>query len=112
MLNSDYLLILLLTQATEIGVAQALGNRDKYLFFSIFFVNLVTNPVLNYILWLNSSFSFFATTIANLILLEILIIVIEGFLLAFALRRNFGSQLPLSAVMNVASFLVGILLLR
>src|SRR3989338_4957376 len=106
MLTSSYLLTLLLTVAIEILVVSVFGYRNKFILLSIIFVNLITNPLLNYILWLNTSLGFFTTIITNLILLEILVVIAEWILLVFALRRSFKSLLLLSITMNLVSLSV------
>jgi len=110
MLTSNYLLTLLLTLVIEVLVALVFGYRNKFALLSIIFVNLITNPLLNYILWLNTSSAFFTTIITNLILLEILVVLAEWLLLVFALRRSFKPLLLLSSAMNFVSFSVGLVL--
>jgi len=110
MLTSSYLVTLLLTLIIEILVAFVFGYRNKFVLLSIIFVNLITNPLLNCILWLNTSLGFFTTITTNLILLEILVVIAEWLLLVFALRQSFKSLLLLSLTMNFVSFSVGLVL--
>lgn len=115
MLTISYLTTLLLTLILEIVVvlvAWLFGYRKKYILLSVILVNLITNPLLNYILWLNnSSYNFFTVTLPNLILLEILVVFVEWLLLVFAIRRNFVFLFILSLIANAISFITGLFLL-
>lgn len=99
---------LLLTLLIEISVALIFGYRNKFVLLSIILVNLITNPLLNYILWLNNSVGFFYITVINLILFEIAVVIVEWLLLVFALRKNYKSLLLLSFTMNFVSFIMGL----
>jgi len=112
MLISSFLLPLLLTLIIEILAALVLGYRSKFVLLSIVLVNLITNPLLNYVLWLNSFYHLFEINIISLIVLESVIVLVEGILLTFAIRLKFKSLLFLSFIMNLVSFTIGILFLR
>jgi len=108
MLESSYLLALFLTLIIEISTALFLGYREKSQLLSIFFINLITHPAINYILWLNI---IFANTI-NLIVLEIIIILVEWLLLVFVINKNKWRLLVLVLSMNFFSFMTGFLILK
>jgi len=110
--TGKYLLVLLSTLAIEIIVALIFGYRNKRAVMSIIFVNLITNPLTNYFLWLNTYFHLFSADLLHVIMLEILVVCIEWGLLVFALRRNIRSLLPLALTMNSASFIVGFIFLK
>jgi hypothetical protein len=104
---NNILTALLYTEIIEVVVGFLLGFRDKKSILAIVFINLITNPILNYILWLNNYYSFLRINTKVIILFEIIIVFIEWRLLLFALRRNSGKLLILSILMNLCSFLLG-----
>jgi hypothetical protein len=112
MLTSSFLFPLLLSLAIEVSIALIFGYRSKLVLLGVVLVNLVTNPLLNYFLWLNAFFGFFTTAIINLVLLEILVVLVEWVLLTLALRQGYKSLLFLSAVMNFVSFITGLVLFK
>jgi len=93
----------------EILVAVALGYKNKLFLLSIVLVNLITNPLLNYLLWVNTSEHFLKIKIINLFLLEGLVVLAEWFLLAFVWRKKFKKILFLSLMMNLVSAGAGII---
>lgn len=108
MLISPYLVALLLTILIEVFVALMFGFRSKNEILSVILVNLITEPVLNYFLLINSYFSLVAVNIQLLLLLETIVILVEWRLLVYALQRNSNRLLVLSLVMNLASFALGL----
>ncbi|MFA6354198.1 MAG: hypothetical protein WCX12_00740 [Candidatus Paceibacterota bacterium] len=103
---------LLLTIAVEVLIAVILGFRNKNSIVSVVCVNLITNPILNYFLWINNAYSFIRVNITIVLFFEILIVFIELLLLTFALRQNVKKMLVLSIVMNLFSYIVGVLIFR
>lgn len=112
MLTNSYLLVLSLTLIIETFVAFILGHRNKFVLLSVIFINLITNPLLNYFLWINGYFYFIEPNIWNILILEIMVVFIEWGLLMFALKQRPRRLFLLSLVMNSASFGVGFLFLR
>jgi hypothetical protein len=108
MLISSYLAALLVTILIEVLVALIFGYERKREMLSVIFVNLITQPVLNYFLVINSYFSLVAVNIQLILLLEIIVILVEWQLLVYALQRKPKSLLVLSVVMNLASLTVGL----
>lgn len=108
MLISPYLVALLLTILIEVFVALMFGFRSKNEILSVILVNLITEPVLNYFLLINSYFSLVTVNIQFLLLLETIVILVEWRLLVYALQRNSKRLLVLSLVMNLASFALGL----
>jgi hypothetical protein len=100
----------LLTEIVEIAVALFLGYRRPREIIAVFLVNLVTNPSLNYILFLNDYYGVIQRGWAVILVSEIAVILIEWVLLVFALRDNPKSLLRLSFTMNICSYLVGVLI--
>lgn len=110
------LVAFLFTVITEILVAILFGFRNKNSILTVFFINLITNPILNYFLWINnyyiSHFSFIDTyNFPDILILEIIIIFIEWLLLEYILRQNSDKLFILSFIMNFCSFIIGSIIL-
>lgn len=112
LLINDYLLALFLTIAIELVVALFFGFRKKLEILAIVFVNLLTNPVLNYLLLVNNHFSFFKITLVIILFLELLVVLAERKLLLYALQEKSNRILVLSFAMNFCSYIAGILIFR
>jgi hypothetical protein len=102
-----YALSLLLTILIETGVAYLLGFRTRWYLLTVAVINVITNPVLNYLLlvlgWLGMD-----VTLALVIPLEILVAVAEWRLLVYVFGGPKGRLLILSVLANAASFLIGL----
>jgi hypothetical protein len=107
---NSYVVALLLTILIEVSVALVFGYRSKREIFSVLLVNLITEPVLNYLLLINSYFSLVSASILFILLLESVVILVEWRLLAYALDGDSKRLFVLSLVMNLASLVVGLLL--
>jgi hypothetical protein len=112
MLITDYLAALILTIVIEVFVALAFGYRHKKEMIAVVLVNLITQPALNYFLLLNSFFSLITANIQFILLLEIVVILVEWWLLVYTLKRDVTRTFALSLVMNLTSFFLGLLLFR
>ncbi len=109
-LISSSLLTLFLTIVIELTVSFFFGFRKKIEITAIIFINLLTNPILNYFLLVNDHFSFFKINLLIILLLEIIVVLIEWKLLVFALQEKPKKLLTLSLVMNFCSFFIGVLI--
>jgi hypothetical protein len=108
MWTNSYLFALGLTILVEVSIALALGYREKTEVISVILINLMTQPVLNYFLFVVSNFSLFYVTVQAILSLEALVILIEWRLLAYVSQENSRRLLLLSLAMNVASYLIGL----
>ena len=103
----NYLYALILTIIIELSVIYLLGFREKLLFYSLIIINILTNPLLNFIVnRLNETYIDF--NFLHIILLEILVVIIEWLLLKLVIKSK---QLPLfkiSFIINATSFLIGL----
>ncbi|HNT75318.1 MAG TPA: hypothetical protein PKH77_09885 [Anaerolineae bacterium] len=106
---SSYLLALGLTLLIEGGVAYLLGFRSRREVLIVALVSLLTHPLLNYLL-LILSYLGVSVTLGLITLLEIPVVVAEGYLLAYASGNPPRQCFITSLLMNGASFLVGVLL--
>jgi len=111
-LISSYLLALFLTIIIELIVAFFFGFRKKIDIIAIIFINLLTNPILNYLLLVNDYFSFFKSSLLIILFLEAIVVLLEWKLLVFALQGKSKKLLALSLVMNFCSYIVGVLFFR
>jgi hypothetical protein len=112
LLINNYLFALFLTIAIELVVAFFFGFRKKSEIVAIVFVNLLTNPVLNYLLLVNNHFSFFKINLAITLFLELLVVLAEWKLLAYALQEKSKRILAMSFAMNFCSYIAGVLIFR
>jgi hypothetical protein len=112
LLINNYLLALFLTIAIELVVAFFFGFRKKSEIVAIIFVNLLTNPVLNYLLLVNNHFSFFKINLVITLFLELLVVLAEWKLLVYALQEKSNRILVLSFAMNFCSYIAGVLIFR
>ncbi len=111
-LISSYLLALFLTMVIELAIALFFGFRKKIEIIAIVFVNLLTNPILNYLLLVNDHFSFFKSNLLIILLLEAVVVLIEWKLLVFALQEKPKKLLALSLAMNFCSYFAGFLIFK
>lgn len=110
MIGSSIFLALVITIIIECIVAIVLKHYKRSDLVSIVCINVVTNPLLNYLLWLNSDYQWFQLTWPIVILIEIIVVLVESGLLMFSLKKSLHESLLLSFVMNGVSYLAGILL--
>jgi hypothetical protein len=102
---------LILTILIEETVIFLLGYRNKNTFLVVALVNVLTNPIANYIVIINNIFNIIKPNISLVIILEVLVVYIEWKILEYALpNQEKQSYLSLSIIMNLASFLTGIIL--
>jgi hypothetical protein len=111
MIIINFLTALILTILIEKTVIFFLGYRNKNTFLVVALVNVITNPIANCIVMANNIFNIIKPNISLVIILEVLIVYIEWKILEYALpNQEKQSYLILSIIMNLASFLAGIIL--
>lgn len=108
-LASEYFVALLLTVAIEIIVAVLFWYRNKESILSVVLVNLITNPLANFLVLFNSYTNLLPEN-TLIIIIEIGVVLAEWGLLVYALRLEPKKMLLLSVAMNVASYAVGLLI--
>jgi hypothetical protein len=108
----SYLLALVLTIIVETGVAFILGYRDRKSLAVVALVNVITNPILNYLLLVIAVFRIMEISTALILFLEALVVLAEWRLMVYALDRDPWQLFVLSLVMNTASYLAGLLILK
>ena len=96
----------------ELPVAAALGLRDRRSLGAVACVSLITNPLLNWTGWALASVVDWASSpagvLAFLVPAETLVVLVEWRLLLWALGGSSRRMLMVSAVMNAASALAGL----
>lgn len=108
MIINSFLVPLLLTIVVECLAAFILGYRGRNFFIVLILVNIITNPLLNYII----SVIFLLTPAGSryaMIPLELAVVFIEWKLLRYAFPKERKPLFTLSVVMNTASYLTGLL---
>lgn len=100
----------LVTVILEMLTAWMLRIRKKEDFWIIFLVNTITNPILNLLLFLLGLYAPYAFSRAALPVMEVVIVLAEGFLF-----RGFIKKLKhpflFSLILNAVSFFAGGILL-
>jgi hypothetical protein len=112
LINSNFIIAFLLTIIIEVIVALVLGYRKRGEIIAIVFINIITNPILNYFLSLNNYLGIIQINQIMILLLEIIIVIVEWLLLRFALQQKSSRLLILSMAMNFCSYLAGFVVFR
>lgn len=103
---------LLVTIIIELIVARLFGFRKKHELLVVVLINLITNPVLNYLILLkNYTATNYQTEAFSpfVVVLEIIIVIIEWLLLRFALNNKSTKLFLFSLVANACSFLMPVI---
>ena len=111
-LSSSLIIALLLAIAVEITVAFFFGYRKNIEIAAVASVNLITNPLLNYLLLLNARFGLIQIGATMIVFLELAIVIIEWLLLFYVLGGKSKRLLILSATMNFCSYIIGLVMLK
>jgi hypothetical protein len=101
-----------LTELIELGIAVSFGLRHTLELAAIALVNVITNPLMNYLLSINFYFDIISQRVALLIALEIIVVFSEWRLLVWILNLNSKKMFILSSVMNICSCLAGLFVFR
>jgi hypothetical protein len=105
-------LALLLTIVVEGIVAWLFGLRSRRELLTITLINVITNPLLNYLITVNSSLRLISQTNILIWCLEVIIVFAEWRPLVWVLKQNSQKMLLLSFVMNACSYGAGLLIFR
>lgn len=107
---TSYFLALSLTLFIELFVIYLFGYRSKKIFIIGLCINLITHPFFYYFLWLNSIFIFIPNNYFIFIIIELIVTLIESFLLYYTLKESYLTVLKLSIVMNTISCITGLII--
>jgi len=103
---------LLLTIAIEVIVALLFVLRSKQELWTVVLINVITNPLLNYLITVNGYFHLISQTTILILCLDVAVVLVEWRLLVWVLRQSTKKMLLLSFVMNTCSYLAGLLIFR
>lgn len=106
----DFVIALSLSILVECAVAFLFGYREINVFFAVAMVNLITNPLLNYSILVVQSLNLFQVNIYVLLILELVVVLAEWRMLLYSVGGSAKKLLILSFVMNLCSFLSGLVL--
>lgn len=104
------LLALTLTCLIESATAYILGYRTLQIYIIILLINVITNPALNLIMQIVYLFVASKMALGWVITLELLVVILEWRILAYVYPENSKKMLLLSATMNAASYIGGIII--
>jgi hypothetical protein len=94
----------------EAGIAWLFGLRSKNELGTVILINVITNPLLNYLILINSYFHLVNQTGVLTLALEVCVVFAEWRLLLWVLRLGAKRMLVLSLIMNACSYLAGLLI--
>ena len=113
MLISDLPKVMLIsftcTVIIEISIAFILKYRGKDL-LNVFLVNLLTNPLLNSIVVAINYYYGLKVRNISLYILEVIVLLVEGFIYYKYLNRKKINGFLLSLILNIASYGLGLLI--
>lgn len=97
----------ILTVIIEICASFIIGIRNKKDLLNIILVNIMTNPLVNFIvIFLNFYFGIFSRNV-GLVILEILAVIVEGFVYKKYLNFKKINPYVLSLILNCSSYFIG-----
>lgn len=106
---NDFIIAFFLTLAIELLVAYALGFRKKEVFVIVALVNVITHPLMHYLLLVMSYYRI-DTGLFTVTLLEAGVVLVEFGLLLYVFNKDKKKWFTLSLVSNTVSYLIGIML--
>jgi hypothetical protein len=109
---SNFLFVLCITIIVELVIVYLFGYRKKQEIIVIICINLITNPLLNYLLLLNHYFAFIKTNLTVIVFLELLVVLVEWRLLVYAIIGKSKKLFILSLLMNFCSYISGVLIIN
>jgi hypothetical protein len=108
---NNYAIAFLLTIILEVAVALLFGYRKRLEIACVFWVNVFSHPLLNYLIWIIGDLRSEPLGLLGILLLEAAVVLLEWQLLCFALNQHQKSRLfILSLAMNGVSYVAGLLL--
>ncbi len=114
MYPTDYIILmffaLLGTIISEGFVAFLFGFRDKTSLIKIALINVITNPVMNYLALLVYNLKIVKVDLVLFLFLEALVVISEWRLLLYAFPKRKDNMFLLSLSMNTVSFIIGLLM--
>lgn len=103
----NLLLALALTQLIELLVAHLFWFKSRAELLTLFFINLLTNPLANLFFW---NYYDSLDTFLLMAIIEILVVLVEAFLIKAVLRKEWTQSFLISVLINLSSFLSGLVI--
>lgn len=108
MIISSLVKSFVLTLIIEYIIIKLLFIRKK-VFIPVLLVNMITNPLVVYIYNIMSLYSF-AYKDVILVFLELLVVIVEGYVYKYLLEIKWKRALIISFIANVVAYIVGLLI--
>ena len=108
-LATEYIVALSLTIAVELIVAAIFGYRSKAALLAVVLVNIITNPIANYIVLFNRLINLLPEHVL-IAVVEICIVFVEWGLLVYVLKGNRTKLFLLSLVIRMVIAVRGLAL--
>lgn len=108
MIISSLVKSFILTFIIEYIIIKLIFLKKKTL-IPVLLVNMLTNPLVVYIYNIMSIYSFFYKDIV-LVFLELLVVIVEGYVYKYLLETKWKTSLIISFISNAIAYLVGILI--
>lgn len=108
MIISSLIKSFILTLIVEYIIIKLIFVKKK-VFIPVLLVNMLTNPFVVYIYNIMSVYSLKYKDII-LIVLELLVVIVEGYVYKYLLEINWKKALIVSFISNIVAYLIGILL--
>ena len=100
------LLTIIIEELTGLIFYSVYKTEYKIFFLSILAVNLLTNPLLNSLVYILGIYN-----LRIILLLEIIVVITEGLLYKYLLDYNLVKGILMSLVLNICSYFIGGLLI-
>lgn len=98
---------LLLSIGVECSLVYAIFRKASYCYY-VLLLNVLTNPLLNFIMLIYYNYIGITHYYTLLIALEIAVVIVEGLILAKLTNMIKSKALLVSLLLNAASYLVGV----
>ena len=108
MIISSLIKSFILTLIIEYIIIKLIFIKKK-VFIPVLLVNMLTNPLVVYIYNILSIYSVAHKDII-LVILELLVVIVEGYVYKYLLEINLKKALIVSVISNIVAYLIGILL--
>jgi hypothetical protein len=101
---------LILTIVLESIVIYLFGLRRKTDFLAILFINLLTNPLMNFFILVIQSLNLMTFNLYSIVIVELVVVIVEWRLLIYSVSESPKKLFVISLVMNLFSFSFGVIL--
>lgn len=109
MIINSLVISLLLTIIIEYFIIKIFNIKDK-VFIDVILVNILTNPILVFTINICNVYGFKYTKILEIVL-EFIVIFVEGYVYTKIIFDNSKKAYFLSAIANVSAYIIGLILI-